>query len=182
MSEDRNYKQNFSAMPRPDLVAVPQWYHGYVLQTEEEEALQAIRANGEKAVAFLHGIEEDKWTHRYAEGKWSIKEMIQHLIDAERIFAYRALCIARGERASLPGFDENGYAAASRADNRKKDDLIREFQTLRQSTSQLFASFDGERLAATGTANKASISVNAIGFIIPGHVQHHLNVLKERYL
>lgn len=108
--------------------------------------------------------------------------MVQHLIDAERIFAYRALCIARGETVSLPGFDENIYAAASKADGRTKEELLAEFKTARQSTAQLFVSFDEAQLAATGTANNNSISVNAIGFIIPGHVQHHLNVLEERYL
>lgn len=169
-------------MPRPDLTTTPQWYHKYVLQTKEEDALQAIEANGKKAVTFLQNIDEDRWAYRYAEGKWSIKEMVQHLIDAERIFVYRALCIARGEQASLPGFDENRYAAGSKADHRRKEELITEFQTLRQSTSQLFASFDDGQLASTGIANNASVSVNGIGFIIPGHVQHHLNILEERYL
>lgn len=169
-------------MPRPDLNAVPQFYHKYILQTTEDDALQAIEANGERAVTFLQNVDEDKWALRYAEGKWSIKEVVQHLIDAERIFSYRALCIARGERASLPGFDENSYAANSKAGNRRKDELISEFETLRQSTVQLFASFDDEQLKSTGIANNNSVSVNGIGFIIPGHVEHHLNILEERYL
>ena len=169
-------------MSRPELTSIPQFYHGYVLQTEEDDALQAILANGEKACRFLQSIAEDRWNYRYAEGKWSIKEMVQHIIDAERIFAYRALCISRGETASLPGFDENKYANNSKAENRLRDTLIAEFETARKSTAQLFASFDDEQLAVTGIANNNSISVNAIGFIIAGHVQHHLNVLKERYV
>lgn len=175
-------KQKINDMPRPDLSTVPHFFHKYILQTEEDDALQAIQTNGEKAVRFLQEIDEDKWAYRYAEGKWSIKEMVQHLIDAERIFVYRALCIARGEQTSLPGFDENRYAAHSKADNRRKHELTAEFETLRQSTSQLFASFDDEQLKATGIANNASVSVNGLGFIIPGHVQHHLNILEERYL
>lgn len=169
-------------MPRPDLSTVPQWYHRYVLQTEEDNALQAILNNGETASRFLQSIDEDRWANRYAEGKWSIKEMIQHLIDAERIFAYRALCIARGETVSLPGFDENTYAANANADYRLKDELLAEFNTARKSTAQLFASFDDEQLSATGIANNNPVSVNAIGFIMAGHVQHHLNILAERYL
>lgn len=169
-------------MPRPDLATVPQWFHKYVEQTEEDDALPAIKGNGEIAIRFLQSIEEEKWDYRYAEGKWSIKEVVQHLIDAERIFAYRALSIARGETASLPSFDENAYAARSKAEGRSREDLMAEFQTARQSTTQLFASFDEEQLMMTGTANGNSVSVNSIGFIIPGHVQHHLNILEERYL
>jgi hypothetical protein len=108
--------------------------------------------------------------------------MLQHIIDAERIFLYRSLCFARGEKASLPGFDENTYAAASKADNRKSEELISEFETVRKSSEQLFASFDDEQLNSTGVANNKPISVNAIGFIISGHVQHHVNVITERYL
>lgn len=169
-------------MPRPDLATVPQWYHKYIEQVAAEDALEAITGNGKTALLALQAIPGEKWDHRYAEGKWSIKEMIQHLIDAERIFAYRALCIARGEKASLPGFDENSYAEASKAGRRTKEELIDEFETARQSTRQLFACFDGEQLGATGIANNNSVSVNGIGFIIPGHVQHHLNILEERYL
>lgn len=169
-------------MSRPDLSQVPQWYHGYVNQTQEDDPLTAIRHNSERASSFLRSIPETKWSHRYAENKWSIKEMVQHIIDTERVFAYRALCFARQEKASLPGFSENDYAAASKGDNRKVDDLITEFETVRKSIEQLFASFDDEQLAAVGIANNNQVSVNAIGFIIPGHMQHHLNILQERYL
>ena len=169
-------------MPRPDLSTVPKFYHSYINQVKEEEVSNAIDANAQSVIEFLRSIPEEKWSYRYAEGKWSIKEMVQHIIDAERIFSYRALCFARGEKNSLPGFDENNYAAASKADNRSKDDLIHEFETVRSSISQLFASFDEAQLNAVGVANNNPISVNAIGFIIPGHVQHHMNVLKERYL
>lgn len=168
-------------MPRPDLSTIPQWYHKYIEQVEDDDALKAITGNGKTAFLALQAIPDEKWDYRYAEGKWSVKEMIQHLIDAERIFAYRALCIARGEKASLPGFDENTYADTSKAGRRTKEELLDEFETARQSTRQLFASFDAEQLSATGIANDNSVSVNGIGFIIPGHVQHHLNMLKERY-
>lgn len=169
-------------MPRPDLSSIPAFYHRYVNLASEADAKQAIAFNTEKTLNFLQSISEEKWSYRYAQEKWSVKEMVQHLIDAERIFAYRALCIARKEKASLPGFDENQYAASSKADARSKDDLVGEFRTVREGTTLLFASFDEEQLAETGTANSNSIDVNGIGFIIAGHVQHHLNILQERYL
>ncbi|HUC81462.1 MAG TPA: DinB family protein [Flavisolibacter sp.] len=169
-------------MPRPTLTNVPAFYHHYINQTKEEDVNETIRNNSKTAVAFFREIPEEKWTYRYADGKWSIKEMVQHIIDADRIFSYRALCIARGEKGSLPGFEENDYAAASRADNRTSAELINEFETLRNSIVQLFASFDDEQLASVGTANGNPIAANAIGFIIAGHTQHHLNILKERYL
>ena len=169
-------------MARPDLNTVPAFYHKYVNQVQEENVNDAIQKNTESSIAFLNSIPEEKWEYRYAEGKWSIKEMVQHIIDTERIFSYRALCFARGEKQSLPGFEENGYADASRADRREIRSLIEEFETVRKSIEQLFASFDEEQLSGIGHANNNPVSVNGIGFIIPGHVQHHVNVLKERYL
>ena len=169
-------------MPKPDLATVPVFYHKYINQLKEDDLKKALNANTETAIQFLKSIPEEKWSHRYAEGKWSISEMIQHIIDGERIFSYRALCFARGEKTPLPGFEENDYAAASKADKRSKEELIEEFETVRKGVEQLFASFDDEQLSSVGVANNNPISVNAIGFIIPGHVQHHINVLKERYL
>lgn len=169
-------------MPKPDLSTVPEWYHRYINQVQEEDLDKAIQTNTETSIQFLHSIPEEKWNHRYADDKWSIKEMIQHIIDAERIFSYRALCFARGEKTSLPGFEENDYAAASKADTRSKEELIEEFETVRKSIQQLFNSLDEEQLHSVGVANNNLISVNAIGFIIPGHVQHHINILRERYL
>ena len=169
-------------MPKPDLSTVPEWYHRYINQVQEEDLDKAIQTNTETSIQFLHSIPEEKWNHRYADDKWSIKEMIQHIIDAERIFSYRALCFARGEKTSLPGFEENDYAAASKADTRSKEELIEEFETVRKSIQQLFNSLDEEQLHSVGIANNNFISVNAIGFIIPGHVQHHINILRERYL
>ena len=169
-------------MAKPDLATIPEWYHKYVNQIQEQDLNRAIQLNTQSSIQFLKSIPEEKWSHRYAEGKWSIKEMVQHIIDGERIFSYRALCFARGEKISLPGFEENDYAAASKADSRSKEELIEEFETVRKGIELLFASFDEEQLSSVGVANNNPISVNAIGFIIPGHVQHHINILKERYL
>jgi uncharacterized damage-inducible protein DinB len=165
-----------------DLSDIPEFYHKYVRLVQEETVLEALKNQGANALRFLENIPDDKWTFRYAEDKWSIKEMVQHIIDTERIFTYRALCIARGEKKSLPGFDENNYAAHSAADRRKKEDLIEEFNIVRHSATALFQSFTDEQLMAKGTANNNPIGVNGIGFITVGHVMHHLAILKERYL
>ncbi|RYZ44623.1 MAG: DinB family protein [Chitinophagaceae bacterium] len=168
-------------MPKPELAAIPPFYHNYIKQVEEGEILPALQSSHEKVVSILGSIPEEKWSNRYAEGKWSILEMVQHMIDTERIFAYRALCIARGEKASLPGFDENAYAATSNAERRSKEDLLEEWTVVRKATILLYQSFTEEQTINAGTANNFPIGVDAIGFIAAGHVRHHLNILKERY-
>lgn len=169
-------------MPKPELNSVPSFYHTYIKLVEENDVIAAIQKNAEAAMSLFESIPEEKWGYRYAPDKWSIKEMVQHIIDAERIFCYRSLCFARKEKASLPGFDENLYAHASKADSRKKDQLLNEWKCVRQSSLLLYNSFDEEQLDSVGIANNNPISVHAIGFIIAGHVKHHLNVLNERYL
>lgn len=169
-------------MPKPDLNTVPEFYHKYIQRVDEEDVKNALLTNWEETLSFLQDIAAEQWNRRYAEGKWSIKEMIQHLIDSERVFAYRAMCISRGEKTSLPGFDENSYAALSEGDKRSKEDLLQEFTIARQSTILLFASFSVDQLNRTGIANNKPISVNSIGYITAGHVHHHLAIIKERYL
>ena len=169
-------------MPKPDLQRVPAFYHNYINLVPTDNLKEAFSAHSSNLYDFLKSVPEEKWAYRYAEGKWSIKEMVQHITDTERIFAYRALCIARGEQAALPGFDENKYADASKADKREKDSLLEELRAVQTSTTLLFQSFDDEQLQKTGNANGKSIDVAAIGFITIGHVLHHKNVLQERYL
>ncbi|HVK97437.1 MAG TPA: DinB family protein, partial [Flavisolibacter sp.] len=161
---------------------VPEFYHKYINLVLDDDLQKALSENTLKLIPTLGAIPADKWNYRYAEGKWTINELVQHMIDTERIFSYRALCFARGEQKPLPGFDENSYAAASNANSRSKDDLIIEFKAVRRSTELLFQSFSEEHINAIGTSNNNPISVNAIGFITAGHAQHHLNILKERYL
>lgn len=165
-----------------DLNRIPEFYHGYVLLVKEDTVHTAFGAQNEEVFLFLQQIPAEKTVWRYAEDKWSVKEVLQHIIDAERIFAYRALCIARGDTTPLPGFDENAYAAKSKGDNRNWNDLLEEFRTVRRSTEILFASFDNDQLNASGVASGKPVYVEGIGYIIAGHVLHHVNVLKERYL
>lgn len=169
-------------MPRPDLSRVPEWFHGYINCVEGDNLLTALTQQHSFFVQFLENLPADKRDHRYGPDKWTIKELLQHIIDAERVFAYRALCIARGEQQSLPGFEENEYAANSKAQKRNWDNMLEEFKAVRRSTEILFSSFDNEQLEAAGISNGKPVYVLAIGFIIAGHLTHHLNIIKERYL
>lgn len=144
--------------------------------------MNVLRKQTRSFEGFLNGIPKSKRNYRYAEGKWTVKEVLQHIIDAERIFAYRALCFARKDATPLPGFEENDYAANSKADQRKWKDIVKEFEAVRRSTETLFGSFDDEQLDTAGTSSGKSNYVMAIGFIIAGHANHHIKVTKERYL
>jgi uncharacterized damage-inducible protein DinB len=168
-------------MPRPNLSEVPTFYHNYVNQVQSNSLHEAFGQHS-RSLDFIKNIPDGKWTYRYAPDKWSIKELVQHIIDAERIFCYRALCFARKDKTALPGFDENSYAAASKGDSRNKKELLEELEIVQKASEKLFSSFDEEQLESTGTANGKLISVNSIGFITVGHTQHHANIIRERYL
>ncbi|MFL5742933.1 MAG: DinB family protein [Flavisolibacter sp.] len=169
-------------MAEVDLSRVPAFYHGYIGKVPQNNLNEAFVYHEKALLSLLDTIAETKWDHRYAQGKWSIRETVQHIIDAERIFCYRALCFARGDKTELPGFDENAYAASSRADKRISQSLKEELRSVQQSSMLLFGSFDEEQLNASGVANKNSIYVKGIGFIIVGHALHHKSILEERYL
>jgi uncharacterized damage-inducible protein DinB len=124
----------------------------------------------------------DKFDYQYAEGKWTIKEIIQHLIDSERVFSYRALRISRNDKTPLPGFDENDYVSNSNGKERSLQSLLTEMAVVRQATLSLFNSFSQEQLTKIGIASNKEVSVRAIGFIIIGHQKHHQKVFSERYL
>ena len=130
----------------------------------------------------MESIPPEKYDYRYKVGKWTVKEVLQHIIDAERIFGYRALRFARKDPTFLPGFDENSYADNAKADKRDWTNLLEEFKAVRKTSEFLFGSFNDEQLDAAGTANNNSNYVLGIGFIVIGHSIHHKNVLRERYL
>lgn len=169
-------------MPRPDLTRVPDHFHKYINQVKEDDLVKAFKKQTRSFLKFLDEMPKNKRDYRYAEDKWTIKEVLQHIIDAERVFAYRALCFARKDATPLPSFDENSYAANSKAEQRKWKDLVNEFRTVRQSTEILFSSFDDEQLETSGNASGKSNYVLGIGFIIAGHINHHITIIKERYL
>ena len=169
-------------MSRPDISKIPSFYHNYVHLVKQDNLRDALDEHVFELKHLLSTIAEEKWNYKYAENKWSVKELVQHIIDAERIFNYRALCFARGDKNKLPGFDENQYAANSHAATRKPVDLINELESVQKSTSYLYNSFGKDQLQSEGIANNNLISVLAIGFITVGHARHHINILKERYL
>jgi uncharacterized damage-inducible protein DinB len=145
-----------------------------LLETLERQCVETAR--------LLEKIPESKALYRYAPAKWSIKEVLGHLADSERVFAYRALRFARGDTTPLPGFDEQVYAPAGRFDERSVADLGAELGAVRRATIALFGGLDEEALARRGTANGTEVSVRALAYIIAGHELHHLTVLRERYL
>jgi len=165
-----------------DLSRVPSYYHNYISQVRIDNLMKAFDTYTTEWLDFLKSIPEEKWDYAYAEGKWTIKELVQHIIDGERIFAYRALRMARKDQTPLPGFEENDYAVNSKAERRTKEDLIEETQLVRKSTIKLFENFDEEQLESEGVASGSSTYVKAIGFIIVGHAKHHQNIMEERYL
>jgi uncharacterized damage-inducible protein DinB len=165
-----------------NLETVPSFYKNYVKQIEETDLLQALRISGHRALELVHSIPEEKADYRYAEGKWSIRELLCHMIDGERIFTYRALRFARNDKTPLAGFEENDYALQANASGRSLQKIVAEMAHLRSATIDLFEGFTPEMLTRKGTANKNELSVIALGFIIAGHETHHCNILKERYL
>ena len=169
-------------MPRPDLKKIPEWYHGYVNLVVGNDFLPVMKEQTPAFIKFLKKIPVDKRDYRYSKGKWTIKELLQHILDAERIFAYRGLCFARKDKTSLPSFEENDYAANSKAAKRDWNNLIDEFKALRTSTELMFSAFDKDQLQSVGIANNNPVSVNAIGYIMVGHVNHHIHVINKRYL
>lgn len=158
------------------------FYADYIKAVDEVDLLEGLENSMQDFDAFILQIPTEKHEYRYAEGKWTIKDIVQHLIDAERIFAYRALRIARKDQTPLPGFEENDYVDAAFANQRTLSELMEEFKLIRKTTFLLFKTFSDEQLLQTGTASEKPVSVRAIGFITIGHQMHHQKVIRERYL
>lgn len=154
----------------------------YINAVDNIELIEELEISLHDFIKFVQNIPMDKFDYRYAEGKWTIKDIIQHVIDAERIFCYRALRVSRNDKTPLPGFEENSYVENTEANNRSIQDLLSEFSAVRQSNLLLFKSFTDAQLTRIGTASDNTISVRAIGFIIIGHQKHHQKVFQERYL
>jgi len=168
---------------RPDLSRVPEFYHGYINEVKENDLMEAFSNQTPALMKFFEGIPKDKQDHAYALGKWTIKEVLQHIVDGERIFCYRALRFARKDPTPLPGFDENLFAQTAKADQREWNELLEEFKAVRKSTELLFRSFDEEQLNNSGTSTAGlSNYVLGFGYIIVGHGLHHKKIISERYL
>jgi uncharacterized damage-inducible protein DinB len=160
----------------------PVFYKTYIQELEEVELIEDLEICLHEFIKFVQNIPMDKFDYQYEEGKWTIKEIIQHLIDSERVFSYRALRISRNDKTPLPGFDENEYVTNSNGKERSLQSLLTEMAVVRQSTLSLFNSFSQEQLTKIGIASNREVSVRAIGFIIIGHQKHHQKIFIERYL
>lgn len=169
-------------MPNLTPGTYPAFIKSYLSFVNADTVAEAIEKYSDSINNFFKNIPREKVIYRYAEGKWNIKEMLLHIIDAERIFAYRALRIARHDKTPLPGFDEKSYAKAANADERSWESLLQEFEAVRKSTDLLLQSFTEEQLEQSGTTNNEPNTVKALSFLVYGHILHHINVLKERYL
>lgn len=170
-------------MSRPLPGEYPSYYEDYIQQTAGCNNLkELVTTFSHSIIQFFSGIPKEKENFIYAPGKWTPKDILQHIIDTERIMAYRMLTFARSDNKNLPGFDEQWYAERAIANNRSLKNLLDEFIALRQSTDCFLQSLPEPTLSLSGTANNYPITVNAIGFIIFGHLLHHQRVLEEKYL
>ncbi len=167
---------------RPDPTEYAPYFGAYIAQVPQGDVLDLLARQIDHTRALLSDIRESDANFRYAERKWSIKEVIGHLADTERIFVYRALCFARQEPAPLPGFDENEYVRCANFGSRSLADLLAELRTVRAATISFFSSLDAEELGRRGVANQREYTVRSIAYIIAGHERHHGSILRDRYL
>jgi hypothetical protein len=166
---------------RPETEGIAPHFVGYIDRVTESDPVAVLATQIDVTIGLLRGLSEADALKRYAPGKWSVKEVVGHLADTERILAYRALRIARGDETPLPGFDENAYIPPAKFDARPLADLLADLWTVRTASLALFKSFDADAWRRRGTASGKPISVHALGYIIPGHERHHVEVLKTRY-
>jgi len=157
-------------------------FQSYIDQVSESDILPVLRSQMDELDVLLERVEPHQETFRYGEGKWSIREIVGHLIDGERVFGYRAFCMARGEQQNLPGFDQDDYMLTSHYDKIELEDLVSELRLIRLGNIAMFRTLDEESWSRAGTANENQVTVRAIAFIMAGHVRHHMSVLRERYL
>ena len=160
---------------------MPSHFVGYIKRVPELDPVIVCASQIEDTAALLRGLSDADAMHRYARDKWSVKEIVGHLADIERIMAYRALRIARGDTTPLPGFDENAYVPVAKFDTRSLADLVGELRTARAATLALLRTFDADAWRRRGTASDKPVSVRAIAYMIPGHERHHVEILRTRY-
>jgi hypothetical protein len=170
-----------TTIPRPEPSEYAPSYEAYVAKVPQGDLLTVLDQQRRDTQQLLAGLPETKALHRYAPGKWSVKEVVGHLADSERVFSYRALRFARADGLPLQGFDEQAWVPAGRFDARSLTDLAGELAAVRGATIALFRGLDAEALACRGTANNKTVSVRALAWIIAGHERHHVGILHERY-
>jgi hypothetical protein len=168
-------------LPRPSADESAPFYHRYIEKVPGEQIGEYLAAQPGELERLLGSLDDAAARFRYAPDKWSVKQVLGHLCDGERIFSYRLLRIARADATPLPGFDENAFVPAAEFDARPLADLVREFQTIRASTITLVEGLPSVAWERRGKASDKSISTRALAYIMVGHVTHHLGVLRDRY-
>ena len=168
-------------LTRPASDEAAQFYHGYIAEVAGENIGEQLPGQLTELEQLYSSLDDGAALARYAPDKWSIKEILGHLSDAERIFAYRLLRISRGDTTPLPGFDEKPYVAAGRFDERPLGTLLAEFRAVRLSSAALMEGIPGSAWSQRGQASGHPISTRALAYIILGHPAHHLAVLRDRY-
>ncbi|HEY9229119.1 MAG TPA: DinB family protein [Gemmatimonadaceae bacterium] len=171
-----------SAIARPRADEHAEYFGRYISQVPDGDLVSMLRDQAADTVALLQNLSPAQGDYAYAPGKWTIKQVIGHIIDAERVFVYRAMCFARGEAAELPAFDENAYVENANFAQRTLADLLEEFQVVRAATILFAKTLDANSLTRSGTANKNKMSVRALLYVIAGHERHHVKLFRERYL
>lgn len=159
-----------------------EYYSQYIKHSGNTNLLDVLKESAQALNSLFETISDEKMNYKYAEDKWTIKDMLLHIIDAERVFAYRALRFARADKTNLPGFEHDDYVVVANANGRSKASLLNEYNAQRESTIQLFSNFKDEMLMQIGVASGNPMSVRALGFVTAGHETHHCNIIKERYL
>ncbi len=167
---------------KPAIEKIPAYYHHYFSLNTEADLIAALESGMSETINLLNGVPEHKADYRYASDKWTIKEVVSHIIDTERVFAYRALRFSRKDSTPLEGFDENSWAPNANAASRTLTAMIAEFSAVRRSTIDLYSYMTDEMLDFEGTANSWNITARSIGWVSAGHNRHHCGILKERYL
>lgn len=167
---------------KQDISKLPDNIQRYLSLIQETTVTKALEKQKKSVIDFFQTIDDSKLLYRYAKNKWTIKEILQHIIDFERILCYRALAISRSEKASLPGFDEKAYIEESHANERDWKDLIHEFELLRGATIAFSKGLEKEDLKKEGDTAGYPIALESVLYLIVGHTKHHLGVIKERYL
>ena len=171
-----------AATARPEKSEYPIYCEGYVSRVPDGDIVGTLGKQLDETLALIHGIPETRGGFRYAEGKWSIKELIGHVIDSERVFAYRALRFGRGDATPLSGFEQDDFVRGADFDKRSLSDLASEYEHVRRATISLFANLDEAAWNRRGAANNNEVSVRGLAFIVAGHERHHIEILRTRYL
>jgi uncharacterized damage-inducible protein DinB len=166
---------------RPEPTEYAPYYEKYVSLVPETEILGVLDRQIAELKSLISAVPADREQYRYGEGKWSVREVLGHLTDGERIFGWRAFCFSRGEKAPLPSFDENVYVAESGYGRQSLAVLLQEFETVRRSNLSFLRQLDDTRWVSTGTASGKTVSVRALAYMMVGHVRHHVSILQGRY-